>query len=1199
MLDAGQEQLLDHLRREACVSLVGATNGSYLALVLSQIAGNGGFPPPLVVVTAGEDQARGLARDLAFFLDLSLGSDETPLMDLPRVMHLPQVETSPYAEISPDRVAVMQRMGILFRLSQGGPYQGPILVTSCQSLRRRVVPVRAFGDLSDLVLVDEELDREQLIRRMLACGFNRTDVVEDPGTFAVRGSIVDLFPPLFHFPARIELCGDLVESIRLFDPASQRTLRPIDEVVFHPVRETILVDSSPTDLRQRVLRAADEASYPTSKTRLLLEELESGREFFGVESLTPAFHGQLALLKEYLPPDALWVVVEPDAVRQALEQEDARSQQAHESRRTSGRLTFPPSAFFQGSDAIQQDLAGQRRLEPRLDEALGGVTVRVQCQSNDDVAAELRLARADKGQQILRTLVRRLGAWREQGRQVLIACGGASGAQRLHALLRGHGVEAQLVDRASDLPLSLVSRELGQGFRLPDGLVVLVEEEIFGPKARRRTTRRRGTGVSDLGQLQEGEAAVHSQHGIGLYLGLKKLEIQGVPADFLLLEYAGGDRLYVPVYRMNLVQKHAGAGEGEQLKLDRLGGVTWARKKGKVKGDVRRMAEELLQLYAQRAALEGVACPPTDAVYREFEATFPFTETVDQLQAVDDVIADLTSPQPMDRLVCGDVGFGKTEVALRAAFLVALSGRQVAVLAPTTVLVEQHVRSFGERLRQYPVRVEGVSRFRSRAELSGVLADLASGKVDIVVGTHRVLQSDVRFKNLGLLIIDEEHRFGVTHKERLKRMRTQVDVLTMTATPIPRTLHMGMIGMRSISIISTPPVDRLAIRTFVCRYDESLVAGAIRREMDRGGQVFFVHNRVQTIDEWAQRLGELVPQARIAVGHGQLDPRRLERVMVDFVAGQYDVLVCSTIIESGLDIARANTMFVNRADRFGLAQLYQLRGRIGRSRHRAYCYLLVPGIDESDPQGSAQDVTARGRGPAYGAGKAERSALSVTARQRLAALQRFTELGSGFSVASHDLEIRGAGELLGGRQSGQIAAVGFETYARILEEAVAELRGEPISRETDPELNTGIAAFIPDDYVEDVGQRLDLYKRLSNAASDEDAISDMLEEIRDRYGPPPAEVEGLGQLMLVKGLAAGLRATVVDLAPQRLSLTLSEDTPLRPEQVVELVRNPNSGFRLTPEMRLIRTLTPQEILDPLGSAKKVLHGLLLRVNQNH
>jgi transcription-repair coupling factor (superfamily II helicase) len=1172
------QALLKDLQRNRRAVVRGCPD-SYLALILSRILGS--YPPPLVVVAPDEDRARAMAQDLDFFVG-GAGPEEDSAegtMRLPAVMHLPAVETSPYAEISPDRVAVMQRLGVLFRLSQG--YAGPVLVTSAAALRRRVIPARALACLTDLVAVEEEVDRDSLIARLVSCGFNRVQVVEDPGTFAVRGGILDLFPPLFSFPVRLEFFGDLVESIRLFDPGSQRTLRSVEEVPFHPVRETIPTEGS--ELKARVLQAADRAKHPSSRTRLLLEELESGREFFGVEAMAPAYHKALVPLTDYLPDEALWVVLDPEGVEVALEQEDARSEAGHSSRLAEGRLTFEPGDFFVAAAELAELLRGKRRIEAGLvahdlgaEAAVGdGAGHSVRVRDNADIAAELQQARSERGEAILRALVARLRQWQEEGRRVMIAAGSQPQADRLGALLKGYGV-AWVEERAAgaaEAPVTLSSRRLGRGFRDPGGEVVLTEEEIFGPKARRRPARRfSGAGVGDLGQLEEGDPTVHAEHGVGLYRGLKKLEIGGVPADFLLLEYAGADRLYLPVYRMDLVQKYVGA-DGAAPRLDKLGGITWARKKGKVKADVRKMAEELLQIYAQRAALEGHAYPAPDAVYDEFEATFPFTETTDQGRAVEEVLDDLTAGRPMDRLVCGDVGFGKTEVALRAAFLVAMSGRQVAVLAPTTVLVEQHYRTFADRFSPYPVRVEAVSRFRSRKELAKVFEDLTAGKVDVAIGTHRLLSSDVRFRDLGLLVIDEEHRFGVAHKERLKRMRTQVDVLTMTATPIPRTLHMGMTGMRAISIISTPPVDRLAIRTFVCRYDEALVGEAIRKELDRGGQVFFVHNRVRDIEKWAERITDLVPGAKVVVGHGQMDASRLERVMVDFVAGRYDVLVCTAIIESGLDIPRANTMFINKADHFGLAQLYQLRGRIGRSRHRAFCYLLVPGFE----------------------------AMTPDARRRLTALERFTELGSGFSVASHDLEIRGAGELLGAKQSGQIAAVGFDAYARILEEAVAELKGEPISAESDPEINTpGLSAYIPDDYVEDTGQRLTLYKRLSHAAQDAEAVGDILAEVRDRYGSQPLEVDGLGELMVIKGLASRLGVTVVDLAGGRLSLTLSEATPLTPEQVIGLVERRGSSFRLTPEMRLICTLevaaVERESLAALSAAKKVLHELIAHVN---
>jgi transcription-repair coupling factor (superfamily II helicase) len=1165
------QALLQELQRNRRAVVRGCPD-SYLALILSRITGS--FPLPLVVVAPDEDRARAMAQDLDFFVHNAGQAGPPPVdstMQLAAVMHLPAVETSPYAEISPDRVAVMQRLGVLFRLSQG--YAGPVLVTSAAALRRRVIPARALACLTDLVAVEEEVDRDSLVLRLVRCGFNRVQVVEDPGTFAVRGGILDLYPPLFSFPVRLEFFGDLVESIRLFDPGSQRTLRSVEEVPFHPVRETILTEGA--ELKARILQAADQAKHPSSRTRLLLEELESGREFFGVEALAPAFHKELVPLTDYLPRDCLWVVLDPEGVVTALEQEDLRSEAGHRSRLAEGRLTFEPRDFFVTAGELDEMLQGQRRIEAGLVVADGdGADHGVRIRDNADIVAELQQARSERGEAILRALVARLRQWQEEGRRVLIAAGSQAQADRLGALLKGYGVAwTEETEGGDDAQVTLSPRRLGRGFRDPGGEVVLTEEEIFGPKARRRPVRRfSGAGIGDLGQLEEGDPTVHAEHGVGLYRGLKKLEIGGVPADFLLLEYAGADRLYLPIYRMDLVQKYVGA-DGAAPRLDKLGGITWAKKKGKVKADVRKMAEELLQIYAQRAALEGHAYPAPDAVFGEFEATFPFTETADQGRAVEEVLDDLTTGRPMDRLVCGDVGFGKTEVALRAAFLVAMSGRQVAVLAPTTVLVEQHYRTFADRFSPYPLRVEAVSRFRSSKELAKVFEDLTAGKVDVAIGTHRLLSSDVRFRDLGLLVIDEEHRFGVAHKERLKRMRTQVDVLTMTATPIPRTLHMGMTGMRAISIISTPPVDRLAIRTFICRYDEALVGEAIRKEIDRGGQVFFVHNRVRDIEKWAERVTDLVPSAKVVVGHGQMDARRLERVMVDFVAGRHDVLVCTAIIESGLDIPRANTMFINKADHFGLAQLYQLRGRIGRSRHRAFCYLLVPGFE----------------------------AMTSDARRRLTALERFTELGSGFSVASHDLEIRGAGELLGAKQSGQIAAVGFDAYARILEEAVAELKGEPISTESDPEINTpGLSAYIPDDYVEDTGQRLTLYKRLSHAARDAEELGEILAEVRDRYGPQPVEVDGLGELMVIKGLASRLGVTVVDLAGGRLSLTLSEATPLTPEQVIGLVERRGSTYRLTPEMRLICTLevaaAEREGLAALSAAKKVLHQLIAHAN---
>jgi transcription-repair coupling factor (superfamily II helicase) len=637
--------------------------------------------------------------------------------------------------------------------------------------------------------------------------------------------------------------------------------------------------------------------------------------------------------------------------------------------------------------------------------------------------------------------------------------------------------------------------------------------------------------------------------------------VRGIAHDFLHLEYDGGS-VYVPVYRIGLVRRYVG-GPGDVARLDKLGGKTWQEKRRRVSAEARKVAEQLLQLYAQRRALPGHAFPAPDVIFREFEETFAFEETPDQEQAIQAVLEDMQSETPMDRLICGDVGYGKTEVALRASLLAVLGGHQVAVLAPTTVLAEQHFVTFSERLRDFPVRVGSLSRFRSPKDQKRTVAALAEGALDVVIGTHRLLSKDVRWKQLGLCVIDEEQRFGVTHKERLKELRSQVDVLTLTATPIPRTMQMAMSGLREISIIATPPADRLAIRTFLCHWDPTLLGEAIAKELARGGQVFFVHSRVQDLPEWRKKLTALAPKARIALAHGQMPEAELEKVMYDFVDGRYDVLCSTTIIESGLDIPRANTMIVNHAERFGLAQLYQLRGRIGRARERAFCYLVVP------PEGT----------------------LSSEAKQRLQALQRFTELGAGFQIATHDLEIRGAGDLLGERQHGLVAAVGFDTYMRILEEAVAELRGQPIRREHDPDISVDVPAFLPDDYIPDTGQRLDLYRRLAQAG-DEDDVRATLAEIADRYGPLPEEAVLLGEVMTQKTLLRRMGAVAYDLGPSRLVLSLGPDAPLAPAKVLRLVQEKGSRWKLTPDMRLAYTFDDREKTDRLVASRDRLNEIL-------
>ncbi|HVR62033.1 MAG TPA: transcription-repair coupling factor, partial [Polyangia bacterium] len=1094
----------------------------------------------------------------------------------------PAPDASPYAEMQPDRRGILRRMAVLFRLSQG--FAPAVLVASASSLFRRVVPRVPFDRLCDVIEAGSTLDREATTAMLLRAGFSRAAVVEDPGTFAVRGAVIDVFSPVYRHPVRVELFGDVVESIRLYDAATQRTLRPLDALFIHPVRETVRTEGA--DVRAKLLAAADAATYPSSKTRLLLEQIDEGELFFGIEALAPAFHARMVPLFEYLPPDALFVVEDPEAVLDEARRHASKLRESAAARRHEHRLALDAAEFVLLEDEAHAALAARARVElraveiARADAGAGGAgdappaRVRLVCESNTTLRAELQRARADAGaeEDIGKPLRDRLKSWLGEGQRVRLVTPNRTHADRLAGVLSAWGLAPQVVKTggadildlvaggqaatAIGAPLSVMHGPLQRGFRLAaDRLVLIAEEEIFGPRSHREARPAAGPGLGELGEIAEGDAVVHDEHGIGRYRGLKKLQVRGVFQDFMHLEYDGGS-VYVPVYRISLVHRYSG-GEVDAVRLDKLGGKTWLEKRKRVSAEARKIAEELLQLYAQRAALSGHAFPAPDAVFREFEETFPFEETPDQARAIETVLADMQNGVPMDRLICGDVGYGKTEVALRATLLAVLGGKQAAVLAPTTVLAEQHFVTFSERLAEFPVKVAALSRFRARAEQQETIAALASGKLDVLVGTHRILSKDVRFKDLGLVVIDEEQRFGVTHKERLKELRTQVDVLTLTATPIPRTLQMAMGGLREISIIATPPADRLAIRTFVCRFDTEILGDAIRKELARGGQIFFVHNRVEDIADWAGKVRELAPEGtRIAIGHGQMAEGELEKVMVDFVDGRYDVLVCTTIIEAGLDIPRANTMIVNRADRFGLAQLYQLRGRIGRSSERAFCYLVVP----------------------------EEGRMTAEAKQRLAVLQRFTELGAGFQVATHDLEIRGAGELLGEKQHGSVAAVGFETYAKILEEAVAELKGEPIKQEFDPEITVDVPAFLPDDYVPDTGQRLDFYRRLAQAA-DEDDVRATLAELQDRYGPLPDEARLLGEVMVDKTLVRALGALGYELGPTRMMLSLGSDTRLEPARVLKMVQKKGSRWKLTPDMRLAYSFDEREREDRLSAAR--------------
>ncbi len=1152
---------------------------------------------PMVVLTGDGDAAERLCRDLRFFLGSRSDEDGARM-----VLHYPALDTSPFLEVAPDRRTAMDRLAVLFHLAKGLPWR--FLVLPGAALCRRVAPREALAARSLLIEAEGEVERDELIEVLAAGGYLRVPVAEDPGTFAVRGGIVDIFPPHGRTPARIELDDYLVLSIKRFDPDDQRTLESVPRIFVHPARDTVLDAATRPGAIARVRELCDQANYPSRKTRQLVDDLEAGRFFYGLDGLLPAFYPGLETVLDYVP-EAPVALLDPRGVVASVDRELTRAIDDRRAKVEDGEPAFPLDALYADELTLLDALESRRRLvvhrlaslgSPGDDEsplALYESVTEDQVKSlgaedHAPLVAELKARRTGQGDDALAPVAEKAARWLDMGVRLLFAARTQTQAERLISLLKGYGVPVEAKAAPFDPAMLRAQRgvraqvvvgALEDGFAwATEGLVVVTESEIFGTRTRRRRAaksrkkKRTEAFLEDLSELKVGDYVVHADHGIGRYVGLRRKEIaqsalerhRGDPprvVEVLVVEYTGGDKLFLPVTRLGLIQKFAGK-EGAKPKLDRLGGSTFAKKKSRVRKVVAQLADELLKLYAQRKAVTRPALDPPDRAYAEFEATFPFEETPDQQKAIDDVLEDLETIAVMDRLVCGDVGFGKTEVAIRAAFRVAMAGRQVAVLCPTTVLAQQHFQSFVARMRDYPLRLASLSRFTSKEDAAAALSGLKDGTVDIVIGTHRLLSKDVHFRDLGLLVVDEEQRFGVTHKERIKRLRTDVDVLTLTATPIPRTLQLAIGGLRDLSLITTPPVDRRAVRTFAARWDDHLIKEAIQRELNRGGQVFFVYNRIEGLYERAQRIQDLLPQARIAVAHGQLKEGTLEKTMTEFVDGAYDVLCSTAIIESGIDIARANTMIVDRADLFGLTQLYQLRGRVGRSRERAYCYLLTP----------------------------PPATLTDDARQRIEALERFTELGSGFQVASLDMELRGVGDLLGAEQSGQVALVGFDLFVHMLEEAVAHLRGEEVVQDLDPELTLEVEHYLPDDYIEDVGLRLSFYKRFAGA-EDEDAVQDLAQELEDRFGPPPRPALDLVRAMALRPRLKAFRALGCEATRTRVTLHLREDTPLDPSKVIALVREPRSPWKLTPDMKLTRRFDADEGGDAIERVRNLFRML--------
>ncbi|HEU4341168.1 MAG TPA: transcription-repair coupling factor [Candidatus Binatia bacterium] len=1104
---------------------------------------------PIVVVSATARDAEDLYRDLSFFL-----GQETSVPPVRKRLHLfPSWEVLPFESLSPHPDNIAGRLEGLYKLVEE---TAPLLVATPAALMQKVIPKEALKQSYLYLVAGQELSRENLLEHLVQWGFQNVPLVEERGDFSVRGGIVDLFSAGYVRPLRLEFDGDRLESIREFSPSTQRSERALEELLVLPMKDFSLKHAAMESIVRRLDQRAAELEIDRREKNSLLDSLREGIPFPGMEFLAPYFYSELAPIFSYLPADTLIWLDGADRIEAEAERFGRLAWERHERAKEERRLVPPMEALYLNEHEWREALRpfaqvqGESLILLASSEKAQESTLTVESFLTRDLRHE---PAARSSELSLAPLIERLKEWESQ--RVYFAAPTRGDAGRLRDLLSHYDVELPLAEEPlasllarSELSRAIVCGHLNHGFRLPEaGLVLLTFDEIFGTRKRHPATSERSQPshfLTSLSELKQNDYVVHIDHGIGIYRGLKFLEVAGVGGEFLHLEYEGGDRLYLPVDRINVVQKYIG-GDGAEPTLDRLGGTSWEKVKAKARKSIFAMAEELVQLYAFREAREGNAFAPPDALYREFEAAFEYEETPDQQRAIDETLADMEKKKPMDRLVCGDVGYGKTEVAMRAAFLAIEGGKQVAVLAPTTILAQQHLQTFRQRFRNQPVRVEMVSRFLTTKEMEQVLEGLAKGMVDIVIGTHRLLQKDVEFKDLGLVIIDEEHRFGVVHKERLKKLRQLVDVVSLTATPIPRTLHMSLVGIRDLSIIETPPLDRLAIQTYVTRYDERLVRDAILRELQRGGQVFFLHNRVETIDRVALKLAELVPEARMAVAHGQMRPKELERVMLDFLENKTQVLVCSAIIESGLDFPNANTIIINRADKFGLAQLYQLRGRVGRSNRHAYAYLLIPG----------------------------EKAITRDAERRLRALQELDGLGGGFKLALHDLEIRGAGNLLGEQQSGQITAVGFELYTEMMEKAVRELKGEAVALEVEPEIRLGIAAYFPEDYIPDANQRLYFYKRLASLR-DPRELAELKEEIKDRFGAYGSAVENLFLVMELRRVLKQFLVRQITVSEGRVFLLFHAESPVKVDRLLELIRRQKNRFRLSPDGRL--SFLPQQ-----------------------
>ena len=1143
----GEEKLIVH-------GLDGAARAFVIATVFEQIG------RPVTVIKSSVKETEPCYRDLTFFL----GEE--------RVSMFPPWEMLTTDMFAFRRETEISRMEVLHRLAYGAP---SVVVMPICSLMQKTIHRDVLEGYVEKVSIGDTREREELINHLTQGGYLRESLVEEKGEFSVRGDIVDIFPPQATHPYRMEFFGDEIESIRVFDESTQRSVEEITDFMLFPAGELIITEQRRERAVRNIRRRSNELELPRTTKEKLAETVSSGLAVSTNPLFYPLFYSSLSTegsdpegmgtLFDYLPPGGLLVLDDPFTVAILQEKIENDLDAFFFKAKNQKQFYLEKEAAY----LTAAEVSGRRQTMPQL--YIAGLSLGIEDKENypirfqlgKDISLEDKKEAGDEG--ILLPLAERIREWFQEENTVVFVCSGQECMERTDHLLAGYGIltkkgtgtlfnTIQTLDSAG--AVILLEGRISSSFHIAGmKLVILSEEAIFGKKILRRPSRqaREGYFLQSFGELSEGDFVVHKEHGIGRYRGLQKLVAGGVENDFLLIEYQGNDRLYIPVDRIDQIQRYIGA-QGFVPKIDKLGGTSWETLKEKVKESIRDIAEELVSIYATREAMERNPFEAPDRLYDEFCASFEFDETPDQTKAIEDIHQDMNGGKPMDRLICGDAGFGKTEVAIRASFRSALSGRQVALLVPTTILAEQHYQTFSERMKNYPLRVEVLNRFRSKAEQKEIIDGLSKGTVDIVIGTHRLLQKDVRFRDLGLVIIDEEQRFGVSDKEKLKKLKKLVDVITLSATPIPRTLHLSLVGIRDLSIINTPPESRLPIKTYVIEFNEEIITDAIRRELLRGGQVFFLHDRVRSIFTMAGFIQKLVPEAHIGVVHGQMKPSEIESAMKRFIRREDEVLVSTTIISAGLDIPSANTIIINRADRFGLSQLYQIRGRVGRSKEESFAWLLVP----------------------------KGAMLSSDAQKRLQVIMDFTEAGSGFRIASNDLDIRGAGNLLGTSQSGHVSAVGYELYTEMMDKAIRDIKGMPAQEDEEirSEIHLGVPAFIPETYMADEHQRLVAYKKISLTSTDEE-LHAIREELHDRYGNVPAEVENLIDVIKIRNLLTSIKGKKMGYNGKEFSLLLQENSPVDPMRIIELYNKKFRGVRLTPGHKLtipMPTLEAPEIL---------------------